>query len=229
MDVQELMDRPDVGEKALTGALRDIARVNRMLGGSKVLISALNRLRKTSYQPRFIVDAGCGGGDLTFEMARWVQKNWPETLVKGMDLHPLIIPFARKNFQLKNLSFDLQDVTKLKEINLSQVLLTCSMFLHHLKDDEIRNFFIRMHEQPVDYIIINDLHRNILAYWGFRLLALLARFSPMARFDGAASVMRGFKKTDWIRYAENTGWEIMHCRWRWAFRWELILKRKDGN
>ena len=38
------------------------------------------------------------------------------------------------------------------------------------------------------------------------------------------SVMRGFRRKEWIRIFEAAGIKDYQIRWKWAFRWQIIIK-----
>ena len=52
---------------------------------------------------------------------------------------------------------------------------------------------------------IADLHRTTFAYWGFGLLATVARWHPIVRHDGMVSVARSFRRADWQRLLAEAG------------------------
>lgn len=222
----EIMDRSDVPPLALEAALTDIAKVNRFLGGSASLFAGLKKLTQAEIPfPKHILDLGCGGGDLTYEMAQWVNTYHPGTKVTGVDLLPTAIDFAKARHHAPGLDFAVGDAFHLQVKDPEQTLLTCSMFLHHLSDAEIGKFLEHAHTAGFGSVILNDLHRHFLAFWGFRLLAVLGRFSPVATHDGAVSVCRSFVRSDWQALVQGTGWHVASLQWHWAFRWTVVLKR----
>jgi hypothetical protein len=36
--------------------------------------------------------------------------------------------------------------------------------------------------------------------------------------------MRGFRRKEWIRIFETAGIKNYQIRWKWAFRWQIIIK-----
>ena len=65
---------------------------------------------------------------------------------------------------------------------------------------------------------IADLHRASFAYWGFGLLATVARWHPIVRSDGMISVARSFRRAEWQRLLAEAG-VPGEIRWHLAFRW----------
>jgi 2-polyprenyl-3-methyl-5-hydroxy-6-metoxy-1,4-benzoquinol methylase len=225
-ETPELMDRPDIPPAELEAALFDIAKVNYFLGGSASLLSGLKKLTQDERPfPKQILDLGCGGGDLTIDMARWVHAHYPDTQVTGIDLLPSAIAFAQKRHLMPGLSFAVGDAFHLQAERPDETLLTCSMFLHHLQNQDIQRLLTNAYKAGFGAMVINDLHRHFWAYWGFRGISALARFSPMATYDGAVSVSRSFIRSDWNALVSPTGWHLASLQWHWAFRWTVVLKR----
>ena len=46
----------------------------------------------------------------------------------------------------------------------------------------------------------------------------------MVQNDGPLSVMRGFRRKEWIQIFKDSGIENYIIRWKWAFRWQIIIK-----
>ena len=70
-------------------------------------------------------------------------------------------------------------------------------------------------------VIINDLHRNVLAYWSIKALTSVFSRSYMVRNDAAVSVKRGFKKKELKELLDRLNINGYSLNWRWAFRWQL--------
>lgn len=99
------------------------------------------------------------------------------------------------------------------------------MFLHHFKENELVNFLKPVLEKSKSGIIINDLHRHRLAYYLFKLLCITIKNKTIVE-DGLISVLRGFKRKDLegISKKINADYQI---KWKWAFRFLWIIKRKN--
>lgn len=48
----------------------------------------------------------------------------------------------------------------------------------------------------------------------------------MVKFDAPLSVLRAFTKNEWITILKEAGIKDYSLRWKWAFRWQLIIKTK---
>ena len=73
-------------------------------------------------------------------------------------------------------------------------------------------------------MIISDLHRHWLAYHGIKFLTRWFSKSTMVQNDGPLSVMRGFRRKEWIQIFKDSDITNYKIRWKWAFRWQIIIK-----
>jgi hypothetical protein len=71
---------------------------------------------------------------------------------------------------------------------------------------------------------INDLHRHAFAYYSIRALTRLFSKSYLVKNDAPLSVLRGFKKKEFISLLNQAGIPNYTIRWRWAFRWLIIVR-----
>ena len=102
-------------------------------------------------------------------------------------------------------------------------IILCTLTLHHFSDDEIIKLMTVCSEQAKVGIVINDLHRSILAYRLFQLFGWLWRLKPMPRADGLTSILRGFKRKELEELAVKTNLFQYTIRWKWAYRYQWII------
>jgi hypothetical protein len=55
------------------------------------------------------------------------------------------------------------------------------------------------------------------------LITKLFSRSSMVKFDAPLSVLRGFKKKELTEILQKASIEHYTLRWKWAFRWQLII------
>ncbi|MEQ9414600.1 MAG: SAM-dependent methyltransferase, partial [Cyclobacteriaceae bacterium] len=61
------------------------------------------------------------------------------------------------------------------------------------------------------------------AYHSIRLLTKWFSKSPMVQFDAPVSVLRAFHRSDIISILKDAGINNYSLKWKWAFRWQLII------
>ena len=70
-------------------------------------------------------------------------------------------------------------------------------------------------------VLINDLHRNRLAYYLFKMITWPVK-NRMIKEDGLVSILRGFKRKELLQISETLSVKST-IKWRWAFRFLWIV------
>jgi hypothetical protein len=127
--------------------------------------------------------------------------------------------FGKLRFETANVFSD-----AIKTMRFDIVCL--NTFCHHLSDADLIKLFEQLHTQTSTAVIINDLHRHWIAYLSIKWISRLLNFSYLGRHDGPLSVLRAFRKRDLIDLIKAAAIDCYRIRWRWAFRWQVILWKK---
>jgi SAM-dependent methyltransferase len=195
--VPELMDDPAIDAAEHLHALDALATINAVSRTAAQLAAAIRRLGGSSRPGgRFVVaDIACGGGDLTCDLATRLVRlgNQPgaaedSPLLVGVDVSPRAIDRARRLAAGRGVdaSFMIRDV--LSEGLPPCDVAVCSLFVHHLDDQDAVRLVRRMAESARRGFVISDLIRSRL---GLALAVLgtgLLSRSRVARIDGPLSV-----------------------------------------
>jgi 2-polyprenyl-3-methyl-5-hydroxy-6-metoxy-1,4-benzoquinol methylase len=226
-DKQEIMDDMDYSGDILYDSLDKLAKINQWLGGNKVTINGLKKVLKDTNKSEIItiIDLGCGGGDMLREVSRFGKKNGYQFLLLGIDANKYTVNYAEElsknytNIEFKGLNIFSEDFK-----NLEYDVVLATLFLHHFKEDELLSLLEPMLKKAKLGLIINDLHRHKLAYYLFKLLCITISNKTIIE-DGLTSVLRGFKSGELKAISEQlkANYQI---RWKWAFRFQWILKYK---
>jgi len=203
--------------------LYKLNRVGTLLGGDRASFHAFDRL---PFQPRSILDIGCGGGFFTIKLA----KRYPQTQVIGSDISTEAITFAKKRLAdqrnpLPNIEFLQQKSPHIPDLPLEVDVITATLVCHHLSDDDLVTFLKDAFKKSNKSIIINDLHRHPLAYYSFLAISPLMFHNRLVLNDGPLSTLRAFKREDWIAYLQAANIPLNRCTitWHWAFRWIVCI------
>ena len=224
----ELMDGDDLSPETFTALLTDLATVNSVtLARPPTLAFVKHALRDVPPDtPITILDVGFGDGDMLRALARLLRHRAAVRLI-GYDINPRSAPAARMRTPAAlGIDYFTGDAAAI-DPKLPIDLIISSLVTHHMADDDIVLFLRWMEGRAARGWFINDLHRHSLAYYGFRLLAAIARWHPIVRHDGAVSVARGFTRADWARLILRAGLDRVSVRIRWhmPFRWSLARLR----
>lgn len=219
------MDNPGLPSEELSIVLDDINRVNRLLGGFKFSLQAIKKAIHTlpKQENVTILDLGCGEGSLL----RYLDKHLKPANVQliGVDLNPQSIALAKQSTRSERISYICADIRQIDTDRINCDILTCMLTLHHLSDAEIRGLLQAVKPVVRHKIIINDLHRHILAYLSFKLVSPILLKHPISRYDGLVSIASGFKTKELNQYATECGFVDHRIDWKWSFRyiWTIDL------
>ncbi|MBC7642389.1 MAG: methyltransferase domain-containing protein [Flavobacterium sp.] len=225
----EIMDDFAIEGEVLKEALDKIAKINQLLGGNQLTLQGIKKLLKNidKTQKITIVDVGCGNGDMLRKIAEFgLISNYSFKLI-GIDANPFTINYARKlSIKYLNISFDCQDIFDKQFSQVKYDILLCTLTLHHFKDDEIESLLHVFFENSRTGIIINDLQRSKISYRLFQLICKLFNLNEMSKQDGLTSILRGFKKRELIDFSKNLNFKKYSIHWKWAFRYQWIIKKE---
>ena len=226
----EIMDDFTMEGVLFRDTLDKLEIINRFLGGNSVTIKGLKKLLKNQSKNKTItiVDLGCGNGDVLRDVSKFGRKNNYSFKLIGIDANPAAIDYARElSKEYSELSFKTIDILSEDFKKQSYNIVLCTLFLHHLKNEELISFLKKTTENATIGVVVNDLHRHKLAYYLFKLIGFFIK-NKMVRQDGLTSVLRAFKRKD----LENIAKEIkvhFSIQWKWAFRYLWILKKDFIN
>ena len=129
-------------------------------------------------------------------IADWARLNNYSVRLTGVDMNANAIDYLKikcvNYHEISGITADYHEYLNRNEII---DIVHCSLFCHHLKDDELLRLFIYFRQHLKTGFIINDLHRHRLAYYGVWLFTRLLNGTVLAINDGPVSVLRGFKSS----------------------------------
>lgn len=226
-DIPELMDDFAITDARLTDALAQLRLVNRYLGGYAGTLGALAPLLRAEPDAQ-ILDVGTGGGDFPAYLAEHTRAH-----VTGLDANPVTLDYARRvgiadlsAEQRARVRFAEGDALALPFDDDAFDVAVTSLFLHHFSGEEAAQVLREMARVSRYGIIVSDLHRHPLAYYGILGLTKLLPVSPMFAHDAPVSVLRGFDESELVDVAKQAELEVVQVRWRWAFRWVMTARKR---
>jgi SAM-dependent methyltransferase len=221
----EKMDAPDVLQHETRQALRELEVVNELLGGYNVILHALEKLDWPAREVT-IMDMGCGGGDILRAIAIWAGKQNHKVRLIGIDWNPVMTDYAtEQSKQYENISFRTLSVFDDALLSERADITMSSLFCHHFDKKELVDLISRMYSLANYAVIINDLHRHWFAYHSIKWLTAAFSKTYLVKYDAPLSVARSFTRKDWKEILSEAGIANYTLRWKWAWRWELIIKK----
>jgi 2-polyprenyl-3-methyl-5-hydroxy-6-metoxy-1,4-benzoquinol methylase len=218
---KELLDRNDIPFEDIKRNMQELDFINRKLGGHDISLDGIVDLIKNqmSFNSRLtVVEIGCGGGDNLRAIRNWAEHIRLPVQLKGIDINPECIAYARQSKRNRGIEFILSDY-KEAFFNSKPDIIFSSLFCHHFTEEELVLMLQWMQQNSLIGFFINDLHRHWLAYYSIKLLTKLLSKSYLVKNDAPLSVQRGFTRKEWKAIFYEAGIGKFICKWRWAFRW----------
>jgi SAM-dependent methyltransferase len=221
--IPELMDDPAIDPGEHRRALAGLARLNRVSDSSGVLWPSVAKLARELKRPVRVLDVATGSGDVPRRLLRRADRAGLALEVSGCDLSPTAIAEAAR--EPSAVRFFVHDVLHAR-LPAGFDVVTCSLFLHHLSEDEAVALLTNMESTAARLILVNDLSRSRFGYCAVWLACRLLTRSPVVRFDGPASVRSAFTPAEALALAERAGLSGATVRGRFPCRFLLSWSRE---
>lgn len=224
----ELMDDFHGNIETLKVVFDDINRVNRILGGNDITVKAVADLIKKNPQENYVIlDMGCGDGSMLREVAHYCRLNAINARFIGIDLNKEALQLAKEaSAEFPEISYNQKNILDIDTKRLSCDILINTLTMHHFTDAQLGIFLNKFVELAKLGIVINDLHRSVLAYYLFQLFSLIFIKTKVAKIDGLISISKGFIKSDLRSYTKNLPSVAHQIKWKWAFRYVWVMQPK---
>ena len=222
----EIMDDFNLKGKKMQAVLTDLNTVSSLLGGANITLKGIKKLLIGSpkNKPITIIDVGGGDGEMLRKCARFGKKNRYNFKLIGLDANANIISEAKersKNYE--NITFKTFDIFSMHPFPKGDIIL-CNLFLHHFKNAEIVTILKKVKQSSNIGVVVNDLQRSELAFNLFKAFGWVFLKTKIAKHDGLVSVARGFKREELEHFSEKINNQQSLILWKWAFRYQWILK-----
>ncbi len=195
-DTPELLDGPLDDPVALAANLRDLRRINRLLGGTRLSRQALRALVDGRTEPVTLLDVGTGAADIPAALVTQPLPNGPRLTAIAIDHRAEVLEAAiagRADLaSLDGLRLAIGDGRALTDRDRGQDVVHASLVLHHLEPDEAVRFLREMGRVAALGVIVNDLARSRPAWIGAWLLGHLLTGNRLTRHDAPLSVRRAY-------------------------------------
>lgn len=221
----EIMDDFDMSGDLLLESIDQIAIINRILGGNLITKHGIQHFATLANRPLKILDIGCGGGHMCREMSDWAKKKGYDLTFVGIDANQAAIEYSKqRSSDYPNISYQVVNIHDpsfdFSEFDIALATLT----LHHFSNEEIVSLLNRMKESIQVGIVINDLHRDKLAYKLYQVFCKLLRINEMVASDGSISIRSGFTRKELLDLSVQLKLKEYSVKWGWAFRFQWLIQ-----
>ena len=221
---EELLDDRRADPAAVVAQLGDIARLNRLFGGTRAVVSALEPLfarratgnvqRATcNLQRRWtLLDVGTGSGDIPIAVAAAARRHGLTLVPLGLDL----IPSAVRLAHAKGVHSILADGNCPPFAPKSVDIVVASQVLHHLPRATAVQWIARLDQLARRAVVLADLERSRLAMAGIWAATGPLGMSRRTRHDAILSLRRGYTRSELLALLAAAGVKARVLRRLWA-------------
>ena len=224
VDEPELMDAPGLPLAEVEGAYRVLRRVNRHLGNLQTIRAEFRRFLREDLavdEAVSMLDVGSGSGDIPLDLRDLVAKSRPAQFI-ALDRDPAAATEANRLIPVV-----CGDALRLPFADRSVDLVTAVKFAHHFAGEPLAQLLREMSRVARHRVVILDIRRHWLAYWGFWAWSRVFTTNRLVRYDGPLSVLRGFTRDELlceVSVLPEFSWEV---RASFGFQLALVGRRLD--
>lgn len=203
--------------------ISELQFVNRWMGDAHSLKATLLReIESQSLKSFSILDIGAGSGELLRVAATWARQTNRRMSAVGLDrnerMSESILEESDRFDEIRSVR---GDALSLPFADAEFDYVMCSLFTHHLLDEQVVQVLREMSRVARRRIFVIDLHRHPVAYLFYTTLGKIVLHNRLLRHDGALSILRSFKSDELLELAQRAG--LRDVRVERHFPYRLVL------
>lgn len=196
-ETRESMDDPGCDLDTLYNTYRQFRRINILLSRTGVLYSKWIRpAMRDSERTYTLLDIGCGGGDIGFDLHRRASRDGLSLEITGVDIDPRALTYVKRLSWPRGVSFELGDVQHLVARGVRFDFVISNHLLHHLDAETFEQMLQDASCLCRGLVLFNDVRRSDMAYLGFALLTAIGFRRSFIRQDGLVSIRRSYTHSE---------------------------------
>jgi len=199
-DTHELLDGPLDDPAGLRGNLRDLAWINRRLGGTRASRRAIDGLLGLRSGPHTLLDVGTGAADIPMALIEATATSGRPLRVTALDSRPAILAAAHdvdpRLASAAALDLVVGDGRSLPWPDRAFDVVHASLVLHHLEPPDAIVFLVEAARVARHGVVVNDLVRARHHWLGARVLLAVTTRNRYTRHDGPLSVRRAYTRVE---------------------------------
>ena len=196
----EHLDVPGVDPGVVRRSMADVARANRLLGGTRAVCLALREVLGELGPRATLLDVGCGTGDIAERVVRDARGHGVTLDAFGVEVAAPLLGLA----SARGVRVMRGDARALPLPDRSVDVVICSQVLHHFAGRDALQVLRELDRVARRHVIVSDLRRSWIAAAGLWIVSFPLGFHPVSRHDGVLSVLRGYTRAelrDTVSYA----------------------------
>jgi hypothetical protein len=195
----ELLDGEGHDPAELADNLDDIGKVNRLGGGTRVVLRHLPTLLDGLPwdRPVEILDLGTGSADIPVAVADWLRpRNRPARIVASDVSDDVLVAARRRIGRRHEISVARYDALAVPLPDRSVDVVLSSLTMHHFEPEEAVRLLGEMHRLARVGFILNDIARSAPGFAAAWVSSRLGTRNRMTRHDMPLSVRRAYAPSE---------------------------------
>ncbi len=202
-------------------SLKKLFKINKLMGIFKNTVNLLQQFSSDSV----LMDVGCGGGLFLLNLTKY----YPKMNMLGLDISTEAIRIAKKELhewqqkkESTQVKFQIQSQPELEtKANVDIILL--NLICHHLDDDDLVALLIKANDTAHKAVVVNDLHRNFIAYWLYKIISPILFHNRLITHDGLLSIQKSFTRKELKFLLQQAGIKNYRIKWHFPFWWSILI------
>lgn len=213
-DQEELIDGLDPSHTDFRESFTDVARINRYLGGTRAVLSALPPLiaQVPASRPLRVLDIATGSADIPRSLVQAVRAGrygQDRTIeITALDNHPKVLEFARASTPTEaypEIRLVTGDAFALAFADDTFDIVLCSLATHHFGYEKTVCLMREMERVSGSGWIINDLIRDRIGCFLAWLVTRLVGANRLTKNDAPLSVLRSYTLAEYKQMCRDAG------------------------
>jgi ubiquinone/menaquinone biosynthesis C-methylase UbiE len=229
---EEMLDAGEGTDDDVARSLGDLRRINRFLGGKRVILDAIADIvdRQSEVREISLLDVGTGSADIPSAVSDFLKSHHIKPRIAAVDLSERHIRLARSRFDVSSeVEFVRADSLALPFADKSFDFVTASLFLHHFRDQDVVRLLADFRRIAKRAVIINDLIRNRVPYYFTLITGPFLAASFLTRNDAPVSILRGFTRVEMSTLADRAGLDRRVIKRSFPYRLSMVADVRDRN
>ena len=221
----EMMDLPGQPRELLIGDLRNLRVINHYLGGWRNVLQGLaDALDRGAKREFTLLDIGTGSADIPATIVTWARRRKLFAHISCLEREPVTVEQAADQTRaFAEIEIVRGDALSPPFHPASFDYVLASQLLHHFPDDQIVTLLRTWATLARRAVIISDLVRHPLAYYGISLATQAFTRNVMTRTDGPLSVRRAMTINEWCGVFRDADVGPFSVKWAIPFRMRGLI------
>ena len=213
---------PEITQMISSYLQAGLSRLNYFSNSVSLLWKPLRKMALANLHDFSVLDVATGSGDIPLALSKKAKEAGINIKFSVTDKSAFALNLVREKAQQYNSPIQCFETDALDgpPFPIHDVVI-CSLFLHHLDNDEAITLMKRMAKSARVAILINDLERSWLNWNMVWVASHLLTRSPVVHMDGPRSVAGAFNQSEVLELAKKAGLINVKVETRWPCRYLL--------